>query len=126
MTDENVTSWRLRCRLKGVLRLAETTIGPGLRSTVSTRLHGHWLVSARVVWVVVVVFSLSIFIASLPAYYVQLQTICSGVTCVYSYGQLTPGTAQALQNLGLSISAYAASILALITASTLVSLGLPV
>ena len=103
--------------------MAETTIGPGLRSTVSTRLHGHWLVSARVVWVVVVVFSLSIFIASLPAYYVQLQTICSGVTCAYSYGQLTPGTAQALQNLGLSISAYAASILALITASTLVSFG---
>jgi hypothetical protein len=69
----------------------------------------------------VVVFSLSIFIASLPAYVAQLQTVCTGVTCVYAYGQLTPGSAQALQNLGLSIGGYAVSILALITASMLVS-----
>jgi hypothetical protein len=76
-----------------------------------TRLHGRWLVIARVVWVAVIVFSLSIFIESLPAYFAQLQTVCTGVTCVYSYGQLTPGTAQALHNLGLSISAYAVSTL---------------
>ena len=103
--------------------MAETTMGPGLRSTESTRLHGHWLVSARVVWVVVVVFSLSIFIASLPAYVAQLQTVCTGVTCVYSYGQLTPGTAHALQNLGLSIGGYTVTILVLITVSTLISFG---
>ena len=41
----------------------------------------------------------------------------------YSYGQLTPGSAQALHNLGLSIGGYAVSILALIVASTLVSFG---
>jgi hypothetical protein len=75
------------------------------------------------VWVALVVFTLSIFIASLPAYVAQLQTVCTGDTCVYSYGQLTPGTAHALQNLGLSIGAYAASTFALITASTLVSFG---
>ena len=86
-------------------------------------MHGRWLVIARVVWAAVVVFTLSIFIASLPAYVAQLQTVCTGVTCVYSYGQLTPGTAQALQNLGLSTGGYAVSILALITASTLVSFG---
>jgi hypothetical protein len=78
-------------------------------------------VFARIVWMAVVVFSLSIFIASLPAYVAQLQTVCTGVTCVYAYGQLTPGSAQALQNLGLSIGGYAVSILALITASMLVS-----
>ena len=70
-----------------------------------------------------VVFTLSIFIASLPAYLAQLQTICTGVTCVYSYGQLTPGTAQALHNLGLSTGGYAVSILALAIASASVSFG---
>ena len=82
--------------------LPETAMIPGTRNTKGTRLHGRWLVMARAVWVAVVVFTLSIFIASLPAYFAQLQTVCADVTCVYSYGQLTPGTAQALHNLGLS------------------------
>jgi len=76
-----------------------------------------------VVWVAVVVFTLSIFIASLPAYFAQLQSVCAGDTCVYAYGQLTPGAAQALQNLGFSTGGYAVSILALAIASTLVSFG---
>ena len=78
---------------------------------------------ARVVWVALGVFTLSIFIFSLPAYFAQLQTVCVDVGCVYTYGQLTPGTAQALQNLGFSIGGYAASILALAIASALVSFG---
>lgn len=103
--------------------LAETTVSAGSCSIKSTRLHGRWLVCARVVWVVVVVFTLSIFLLSLPAYFAQLQTVCVGDTCVYAYGQLTPGTAQALQNLGLSPGGYAVSILAVAIASALVSFG---
>src|SRR5260370_2437138 len=103
--------------------MLESTESPGSNSTENARLHGRWVVIARVVWVALVVFALSTFVLSLPAYVAQLQTICAGVTCVYSYGQLTPGTAHALQNLGLSIGGYAVSILALITASTLVSFG---
>jgi hypothetical protein len=103
--------------------LTEATISRSSRSSEGTRLHGRRLVLARVVWAAVVVFSLSIFLLSLPAYFAQLQTVCTGDTCVYSYGQLTPGSAQALQNLGLSIGAYAASTFVLITVSTLVSFG---
>jgi hypothetical protein len=103
--------------------LTETTKSRGSRSTEGTRLHGRRLVIVRIVWVAVVVFTLSIFMLSLPAYFAQLQTVCVGVTCVYAYGQLTPGTAQALHNLGLSVGAYAASTLALITVSALVSFG---
>ena len=103
--------------------LTETTRSHNSRSAEGTRLHGGWLVFSRIVWVAVVVFSLSIFIVSLPAYFAQLQTVCTGDACVYSYGQLTPGSAQALHNLGLSIDTYAVSILALITASMLVSFG---
>src|SRR5579863_3975301 len=103
--------------------LTETTRGRDSRGAEGMRLHGRWLVLARIVWVVVVVFTLSIFLLSLPAYYAQLQTVCAGNTCVEAFGQLTLGTAQALQNLGFSIGGYAVSILALAIASTLVSFG---
>jgi hypothetical protein len=103
--------------------LTETTKSRGSRSAEGTRLHGRRLVIVRIVWVAVVVFTLSIFMLSLPAYFAQLQTVCVGDTCVYSYGQLTPGTAQALQNLGLSTGGYAVSILALAIASALVLFG---
>ena len=103
--------------------LSPSTRSHNSRSTEGTRLQGRWLVLARVVWAAVVVFTLVIFLLSLPAYVAQLQTVCTGDACVYSYGQLTPGTAQALHNLGLSIGTYAVSILALIIASTLVSFG---
>jgi hypothetical protein len=103
--------------------LTETTKSHSSRGAESTRLHGRRLVLARIVWVAVVVFTLSIFLLSLPAYVAQLQTICAGDTCVYAYGQLTPGTAQTLQNLGFSIGGYAVSILVLATASALVSFG---
>jgi hypothetical protein len=93
------------------------------RGAEGTRLYGRWRVLARIVWVAVVVFTLSIFVLSLPAYFAQLQTICVGDTCVYAYGQLTPGTAQAPQHLGLSTGEYAVSILALAIVSALVSFG---
>ena len=104
--------------------LTETTRSRSSHGTVGTHLHGRRLIIARVVWVAVVVFALSIFMLSLPAYFTQLQTVCTGDTCVYSYGQLTSGTAQALQNLGLSTGGYAVSILALAIASALVSFGI--
>src|SRR5260370_21572126 len=103
--------------------LTETTISRSSRSAEGTRLHGRWLVLARGVWAAVVVFTLSIFLLSLPGYSAQLKTVCVGDTCVYSYGQLTPGTAQALQNLGLSTAGYAVSILALAIASGLAFFG---
>ena len=103
--------------------LTETTKSHSSRGAEGTRLYGRRLVLARIVWVAVVVFTLSIFLLSLPAYFAQLQIICAGDTCVYAYGQLTPGTAQTLQNLGFSIGGYAVSILVLATASALVSFG---
>ena len=52
--------------------LTETTKSRSPRSAEDTRLHGRQLVLARVVWVAVVVFTLSIFLLSLPAYFAQL------------------------------------------------------
>jgi signal transduction histidine kinase len=76
-----------------------------------TGLCGRRLILARVVWVAVVTLIVTLFLATLPAYYTLLQTVCTGATC--AIWQPTPDSALALQKLGLSVSAYAAFILAL-------------
>src|SRR5258707_11724097 len=81
--------------------LSETAMSPGSRSAEGTRLHGRRLVIARAVWVAAVVFTLSIFLLGLPAYFAQLHTFSTVVTGRYGYWQLTPCTAPAPQNLGL-------------------------
>jgi hypothetical protein len=76
-----------------------------------TRLRGRRLILARVTWVAVVSLIVVPFLARLPAYYTDLQTICTGATC--GSAQLTPESAQTMQKLGLSVGTYAAFILAL-------------
>ena len=53
----------------------------------------------------------ALFLATLPAYYTLLQTVCTGALC--GAVQPTPDSAQAMQKLGLSIGAYATFILVL-------------
>ncbi len=76
-----------------------------------TRLRGRRLILARVVWVTVVSLIVALFLARLPAYYTAIQTVCTGAVC--GSAQPTPDSAQVLQKLGLSFSAYAAFTLAL-------------
>jgi len=87
-----------------------------------TRLRGRRLILARVVWVAVVTLLVALFLATLPAYYTLLQTVCTGATC--GSAQPTPDSAQALQKLGLSVGTYATFILALTLALALVSFTL--
>jgi hypothetical protein len=85
-------------------------------------LHGSWLVLARVIWVVLAVFTLIIIVvASLPVYIAQLQTICTGAGCAFSQ-QLSPAQARMLKGIGLSPGAYAAYTVALTLASVVVCL----
>jgi hypothetical protein len=70
------------------------------------RLHGRWLLLARVGWVALVVLTLGIFGASLPVYLAQLQTPCAGTAC--GYQQLTPEQAGALTGIGLFPDVYTA------------------
>src|SRR5947207_14705023 len=70
----------------------------------SLRLHGRWLLVARVVWGLLVGITLTIFFASLPLYIEILQTPCAGPTCEYQ--QLTPAQVMTLKGVGLSIGAY--------------------
>ncbi len=86
----------------------------------SARLQGSWLLLARVGWVALVVLTLAIFFASLPVYVALLQTPCAGPVCEYQ--QLTPGQAETLTGMGLSIGAYVAYTVALTLATLVVCL----
>jgi hypothetical protein len=71
----------------------------------TTYVQGFWLVLTQIVLGVLAVFALIVFIASLPVYSLQLQTVCRTTSC--AIGQLTPATVQALHSLGISIDGYA-------------------
>jgi len=83
-----------------------------------TRLYGRRLILARVAWVAAVILIVAPFLAMLPSNYTFLQTVCTGAMC--GSAQPTSDSAQALQNLGLSVGAYAAFTLALTLVSAFV------
>src|SRR6266436_1340699 len=85
--------------------------GSVISSTATTRLSGSRLILVRVLWVAVVTLIVALFLVVLPAYYALLQTVCTGATCAPT--QPTPDSAQGIQKLGLSLSAYATFTLAL-------------
>jgi len=76
--------------------------------TATTRLSGRRLIMARAAWLVLVVPSLGLFVASLPAYYAQIQRACVDLVTCYLTGALTAKGLQELPALGLSVSGYAA------------------
>jgi divalent metal cation (Fe/Co/Zn/Cd) transporter len=81
------------------------------------RLQGRWLLLARGTWITLIILTLAIFLASLPAYISQLQTPCAGSAC--GFQQLTPEQAGTLKGIGLFPGVYTAFTLAL-TLATLV------
>ena len=94
----------------------QVTLSQQKQHAANTRLTGRWLILARVVWVVLVVFILGIFSVLLPVYLTQLQTVCTSNLC--GSLQPTPDTVLALQRFGISIENYAMFTLVLTIAST--------
>jgi hypothetical protein len=89
----------------------------------ATRLQGHWLAIARAVWIVLALLLLANFIASIPASYDQLRTMCTNPTFAHcNIWQPTPGNMQALQQLGLSLDTYAVYTLTIDVIASLVFL----
>ncbi len=86
----------------------------------SARLQGRWLLLARGLWIVLVIFTLLTFFASLPVYVAQLQTPCAGPACEYQ--QLTPGQVETFKGIGLSLDDYVAYTVAFTLASVLICL----
>src|SRR5690348_1128793 len=87
----------------------------------AARLHGRWLLLARVGWVVLVVLTLGIFFASLPVYVAQLQTPCVGTACAYG-SRLTSEQAGVLKGMGLSPGGYVVYFVVLTLATIVVCL----
>jgi hypothetical protein len=83
-----------------------------------TRLHGPWLIAARVVWIALVGLALVLLIAALPVFYQASRTILAPETQVP--GQLTADDVRLLQHWGLSLDFYAAYQTALIAIFSLV------
>jgi hypothetical protein len=85
----------------------------------SARMHGRWRSAARVGWGALVVFTLTVVVASFPGYFAHLDTPCAGTPC--SPQRLTFAQAEVLTGVGWSLNAYAAFQIALILASVLFS-----
>ena len=71
-----------------------------------TRLHGGWLILARVVWLVVLVLAMGIFVARIPFNIADLHIICTDAAC-RNMGRLTLAQVRELHHLGLSPDFYA-------------------
>ncbi len=71
--------------------------------------HRRGLLLARAGWIVLALLLLANFVASIPAYYKILRTVCiSSVQVQCAFWQPTPGNVEALQRLHLSVGSYAA------------------
>ena len=86
-----------------------TPLQPLSSRTSSGCISRPWLTLVRGIWVVCALLLLANFVASIPAYYQLLRTVCTlpdPSNC--PTGQLTPDTVQSLAHLHLSLSGYAA------------------
>jgi signal transduction histidine kinase len=82
--------------------------------------RGRRLAVARVAWVAIALVDLVLFVASVPAYWGQLNTVCtdsSEATC--NFPQLNSVKVQALERLGTTMGAYAAYTLTIHVAASL-------
>ena len=62
---------------------------------------GIWLLAARAAWLVVVIVTAAIFIASIPAHFEALLAVCADEPCVA--GQPSPEDARVLAGIGLTL-----------------------
>ncbi len=97
---------------------AHTVVSSDQQSAANARLHGGRLVFARICWLILAAPAVPIFVTGLPLYFANLQVACNSYSC--NYGQLRLQSAQLLQNLGISLSAYALLALVLTIAITMV------
>src|SRR5713101_1380608 len=73
---------------------------PGARNESETRLHGRWLLIARVGWVALTLLVLALNAIAIPRADALLQAVCQpGALCISG---LTPANLRQLQQLGLS------------------------
>ena len=70
-----------------------------------THLQGRILKVAQVAWILIAVLSCVLFVISLPAFYTQTQSLCTGGAC--NGVQVSPEQAHSLAAHGISLTSYA-------------------
>ncbi len=88
----------------------------------NSELRGRWLTLARAAWVTIALLTAILFLAGVPASFEYLQTACTEPTC--DGPQPTPSMVRELSRLGLSVSLYAAFLVALDVVFALVCFAL--
>ena len=91
----------------------QATVSRERHEEAHTRLHGRWLVFARVTWIAVVGLALGLFNASIPTTFADLHILCTAASCSNG-GQLTPDYVRELHVLDLSMDFYATYIVVFI------------
>ncbi len=99
---------------------AHTVVNSDQQSAANARLHGGWLIFARICWLVLAVLALAVFVTGLPLYFANLQVVCNSYTPTCNVGQLSLQSALVLQSLGISVGGYAVFALLLTIAITMV------
>src|SRR5438132_12460646 len=80
----------------------QTTVNAQPPGETDTRLHGRWLLLARVVWVGIALLSLGLSVASIPTSFASLHILCTDAPAICSdSGHVTPDYLRALHTLGL-------------------------
>ena len=98
----------------------ETTARSVRHGEAYTRLHGRWLVLARLGGMTVTVLSVGLFVIGLSSYFAFVQTPCMSTDTCTLNGALTLANMKTLQNLGISPAGYGAYIIACSVGASLV------
>jgi hypothetical protein len=78
---------------------------PALPRHANTRLHGPYLLLARVTWVAIAVLTVVCIVVSIPVEFARLQTVCMTGAC--EVGALSPANVRELGAMGLSVGFFA-------------------
>src|SRR5437879_5279623 len=72
---------------------------------IETRLQGHLLRVAQAGWILIAVLACILLVISLPTFYTQTHSICTGGAC--NGVQVSPEQARSLAAHGISLTSYA-------------------
>jgi hypothetical protein len=86
------------------------SVTPALPRHADTRLHGRYLLLARMAWIAVAVLAVVCIAVSIPVEFAQLQKVCTGGAC--RLAALTPANVRELGSMGLSVGFYAGYLIA--------------
>jgi signal transduction histidine kinase len=86
---------------------AKAAVSHDAYDVADNHLRGHWLIFARAGWLVVAALTISLFVASIPIEFAQLQLGCPTSYCASS-GGIAPVELSLLENLGISPGFFAA------------------